>query len=485
MTTRTVYRFGMGVTDGRAELRELLGGKGANLAEMANAGLPVPPGFTIATTMCEHALAHGGEPTPELRADVRSGAAISMPGMMDTILNLGMNDEVAEALGRRTKNARFAWDCYRRFIEMFASVAMGASRDAFEEALDAAKKAHGKRDDRELDAAELRDLANRYKAIYRQQTGHMFPTDPREQLHRAPSTAVFRASTASAPSTTARCTTSPTTAAPPSTCRRWSSATWASSSGTGVCFTRNPKTGEPAALRRVAANAQGEDVVAGIRTPTRSTPARPRRPDAGCPTAYAELVAISARLERHFRDMQDIEFTVEEGKLYMLQTRTANAPRGGGAHRGRPRREGVITADEACRVEPQARLELRAAPGARPQRQTQGDRQGPPASPAPPAGRSCSTPTRPRASPARRAGRPRAHRDQPRRHPGHDVAQGILTRAAADQPRGGRRARHGQALRRGLHRHRRRLRARELFYAGDEVVSRRATWITIDGGTGE
>ena len=340
-STQYVYCFGNGTAEGKKEMKALLGGKGANLAEMSSIGLPVPPGFTITTQTCnyysqnnhqwpdgleaqvqaglrhvEEALGRRlGDADKPLLVSVRSGAAQSMPGMMDTVLNLGLNDDVVEGLARETGNERFAYDAYRRFIDMFGNVVMGVDHHYFEEAIDAMKREKGVENDLDLDADDLKDLVNRYKAIYRQHSGHMFPSDPQEQLRFAIN-AVF----GSWDSTRAikyrqinKITGLLGTAV---NVQAMVYGNMGETSGTGVCFTRNPSTGNRELYGEFLVSAQGEDVVAGIRTP------EPIAQMANeFPQSYRELVEVTNRLEKHYQNMQDIEFTVQEGNLFILQTR--------------------------------------------------------------------------------------------------------------------------------------------------------------------
>ncbi len=341
MNSRLVYRFGPGIADGDKSMKALLGGKGSNLAEMSSIGLPVPPGFTITTEVCKtyneqganwpdgladqvrDGIAHVeqamglafGDPKNPLLVSVRSGAAVSMPGMMDTVLNLGINDKVVEGIAEKTGNQRFAYDAYRRFIDMFGDVVMGVHHANFEHAIDTLKQERGVSSDLELSADDLMILVNRYKAIYRKKTGHMFPEDPFDQLTFAIN-AVFESwnsSRAKKYRTINRITGLIGTAV---NVQAMVYGNMGETSGTGVCFTRNPSTGEKKLYGEYLVNAQGEDVVAGIRTPA---PIAEMASKFEGP--YHELVETAERLEQHYQNMQDIEFTIQEGKLYMLQTR--------------------------------------------------------------------------------------------------------------------------------------------------------------------
>lgn len=348
-STKWIYHFGPSGTDGNRLMKQLLGGKGANLAEMSQIGLPVPPGITITTEACKyfsdnserwplglkHQLIQGiesletetgfkfGNPDRPLLLSVRSGAADSMPGMMDTVLNLGLNDDVVEGLAELTGNERFAFDSYRRFIDMFGDVVMGVPHEIFEELMDALKVEVGANSDSDLRAEHLRELVDRYKAVYRRHTGFMFPMDPFDQLTFAIN-AVFRS---------------------------WNSAravkyrqinkiygligtavniqvmvfgNTGNTSATGVCFTRNPSTGDHELYGEFLVNAQGEDVVAGLRTPDPISRLRNLMPE-----MYSKLDGLTSRLEHHYKNMQDIEFTIQDQKLYILQTR--NGKRTGSA----------------------------------------------------------------------------------------------------------------------------------------------------------
>jgi pyruvate,orthophosphate dikinase len=366
--TKNIYRFGMGATEGDAKMRDHLGGKGANLAEMAAAGLPVPPGFTISTGVCARAIERNGElpddVVPELDAavrwlesamearlgdverpllvSVRSGAAVSMPGMMDTVLNLGMNDDVALGLARDPARARWTWDSYRRFIQMFGTVVMGLSSHPFEAALDAKKRERGVTSDQALDADDLHDVTNRMKAVYRQATGRMFPTDPREQLGRAVA-AVFRSWNSERAIKYREVQRIRGLLGTAVNVQAMVFGNRGKTSGTGVCFTRNPATGEKVLYGEYLVDAQGEDVVAGTRTPEPIA-----RLAEDMPAVHAELVRLASLLEARFRNVQDIEFTVQEGKLFLLQTR--HGKRTGAAALKIAVdlvAEGVVSADEA------------------------------------------------------------------------------------------------------------------------------------------
>ena len=337
-----VYFFGGGESEGNATMRTLLGGKGANLAEMSNLDIPVPPGFTISTEVCklyyendkryptgldkqidenlvklENALgAKFGDTENPLLLSVRSGAAVSMPGMMDTILNLGLNDDAIKGLIARSGSERFAYDAYRRFVQMFGNVVLGVDHDEFEHLLEAKKDAKGVTLDTELEAADLSALVTEFKAVVKQQTGRDFPDEPRLQLDMARD-AVFESSGNPRAITYRRLNDiSEELGRTAVNVQAMVFGNMGGSSGTGVAFTRNPSTGANQFYGEFLMNAQGEDVVAGIRTPLPIAELRNILPD-----IHDELVNIGLRLEKHYRDMQDVEFTIQDGKLYMLQTR--------------------------------------------------------------------------------------------------------------------------------------------------------------------
>jgi pyruvate,orthophosphate dikinase len=339
--TKYVYFFGAGRAEGSSVMRNLLGGKGCELAEMTNLGIPVPPGFTVTTQSWVHrqragrqwpeglweqilehlerleqvADARFGDRERPLLVSVRSGARVSMPGMMETILNLGLNDATVEGLAARASNERFAWDCYRRFITMFAGVVLGVKREVFAEHLDAAKARLGATADSDVPAGELKKLVQTYQSEIASRTGAPFPQDVREQLRLAVD-AVFDSWLAKKATEYRRIHGVPEDWGTAVTVMAMVFGNLGDASGTGVGFTRDPRTGEARFYAEFLPNAQGEDVVAGIRTPLPIEELRRRMP-----TVYAELVEIATRLERHYKDMQDIEFTVQEGKLYLLQTR--------------------------------------------------------------------------------------------------------------------------------------------------------------------
>ncbi|TIN45620.1 MAG: pyruvate, phosphate dikinase [Mesorhizobium sp.] len=352
--TKWVYTFGDGAAEGRAGDRNLLGGKGANLAEMCSLGLPVPPGFTITTEVCNAYYANGrtypasleadvgvaldhigrltgrrfGDPSKLLLVSVRSGARASMPGMMDTVLNLGLNDETVEALAADSGDARFAYDSYRRFIQMYSDVVMGLDHEVFEEILEDQKGGLGHELDTELSAIEWQGVIALYKAKVEEELGKPFPQDPNEQLWGAIG-AVFSSWMNNRAITYRRLHDIPESWGTAVNVQAMVFGNMGETSATGVAFTRNPSTGEKMLYGEFLVNAQGEDVVAGIRTPQNITEAA--RIAAGSdkpslqklmPEAFQSFVTISDRLEKHYRDMQDLEFTIERGKLWMLQTRS-------------------------------------------------------------------------------------------------------------------------------------------------------------------
>jgi pyruvate,orthophosphate dikinase len=384
--TKWVYTFGDGAAEGRAGDRNLLGGKGANLAEMCSLGLPVPPGFTITTEVCNAFYANGhsypaaleadvlgaldhigkltgrrfGDPSKLLLVSVRSGARASMPGMMDTVLNLGLNDETVEALAADSGDARFAYDSYRRFIQMYSDVVMGLDHEVFEEILEDEKASLGHELDTELTAAEWQGVIELYKAKVEEELGKPFPQGPREQLWGAIG-AVFSSWMNNRAITYRRLHDIPESWGTAVNVQAMVFGNMGDTSATGVAFTRNPSTGERQLYGEFLVNAQGEDVVAGIRTPQNITEAA--RIAAGSdkpslqklmPDAFQAFVDISDRLEKHYRDMQDLEFTIERGKLWMLQTRsgkrTAKAALKIAVEMAK---DGLITKDEAvARIDP-------------------------------------------------------------------------------------------------------------------------------------
>ena len=337
MAKKWVYLF----SEGNATMRNLLGGKGANLAEMTNLGLPVPQGFTITTEACTQYYEDGRKINDEIMAQimeyiskmeeitgkkfgdkenpllvsVRSGARASMPGMMDTILNLGLNEEVVEVLAKKSGNPRWAWDCYRRFIQMFSDVVMEVGKKYFEELIDKMKAEKGVTQDVELTADDLKELANQFKAEYKQKIGEDFPTEPKTQLMEAIK-AVFRSWDNPRANVYRRDNDIPYSWGTAVNVQMMAFGNMGETSGTGVAFTRDPATGEKHLMGEFLMNAQGEDVVAGVRTPQKIDQLKEVMPE-----VYEQFVGICHTLEDHYRDMQDMEFTIEDRKLYMLQTR--------------------------------------------------------------------------------------------------------------------------------------------------------------------
>ncbi|HUU70059.1 MAG TPA: pyruvate, phosphate dikinase [Planctomycetota bacterium] len=336
-----VYFFGGGKAEGKAEMKDLLGGKGANLAEMSNLGLPVPPGFSISTEVCQYFYEHGrqyppemqpqidedlakleqemgkkfGDPDNPLLVSVRSGAAVSMPGMMDTVLNLGLNDKSVQGLVKMTGNERFAWDAYRRLVNMFGNVVLGLGHEAFEHEMDKLKKRKKAKVDTDLDAAALKELVAIYKNVIKTKGKREFPQDPREQLTLAID-AVFGSWNNPRAIKYREINRIRGLLGTAVNVQTMVFGNLGESSGTGVCFTRDPSTGENVFYGEYLMNAQGEDVVAGIRTPMPISAL-----DEQNPAIYKELEGYRRKLEQHYRDMQDIEFTIENGRLFILQTR--------------------------------------------------------------------------------------------------------------------------------------------------------------------
>ncbi|MCR4696811.1 MAG: pyruvate, phosphate dikinase [Lachnospiraceae bacterium] len=337
MAKKWVYLF----KEGSADMRNLLGGKGANLAEMTNIGLPVPQGFTITTEACTQYYEDGREINSEIKAQideyivkmeeitgkkfgdkenpllvsVRSGARASMPGMMDTILNLGLNEDVVAVIAEKSGNPRWAWDCYRRFIQMYSDVVMEVGKKYFEELIDEMKSKKGVKQDVELTADDLKELANQFKAEYKSKIGSDFPTDPKEQLYGAIK-AVFRSWDNPRANVYRRDNDIPYSWGTAVNVQSMAFGNMGDDCGTGVAFTRDPATGNKGLFGEFLTNAQGEDVVAGVRTPMKIAEMEQKFPE-----AFAQFKDVCKTLENHYRDMQDMEFTVEHGKLYMLQTR--------------------------------------------------------------------------------------------------------------------------------------------------------------------
>jgi len=342
MSIKMIYFFGDGKAEGNASMKDLLGGKGANLAEMTNLGLPVPPGFTITTQVCKMYYENNKQFPPglweevlknlkklekvtgkkfaskenPLLVSVRSGAPVSMPGMMDTILNLGLNDETVQGLAQATSNERFAYDAYRRFIQMFGNVVMGIDHDKFEEILEKKKKEKGYKYDTDLTAEDLKDVISQYKELVKQETGQEFPQDPYKQLEMA-IRSVFNSWNNERAKKYREIHGIPDDIGTAVNVVAMVFGNIGDDSGTGVAFTRDPNTGENVIYGEYLKNAQGEDIVAGIRTPEPISKLKEEMPQ-----VYNQLLKVRDILERHYKDMQDIEFTIERGKLYLLQTRS-------------------------------------------------------------------------------------------------------------------------------------------------------------------
>jgi pyruvate,orthophosphate dikinase len=369
-----IYFFGEGKAEGKGDMKDLLGGKGAGLAEMTNAGIPVPPGFTITTEMCRYYYKNNkklpddfeeelkkylkklekvtekkfGDPKNPLLVSVRSGAKFSMPGMMDTILNLGLNDESVKGLAENTNNERFAYDAYRRFIQMFGNVVMGIDKNEFEKILENKKKERGVHYDSELSADDLKEIVKKYKEVYKEKTGKEFPQDPMVQLKMAIN-AVFESWNNPRAITYRKLNKIPDDLGTAVNIVTMVFGNMGDDSGTGVGFTRNPSTGAKEFYGEYLTNAQGEDVVAGIRTPKPISELEREMPE-----VYKQLKEITDKLEKHYRDVQDFEFTIERGKLYMLQTRTGKrTPLAAVKIAVDMVKEGLITKEEAImRIDP-------------------------------------------------------------------------------------------------------------------------------------
>ena len=374
-------------------MRELLGGKGANLAEMTNLGMPVPQGFTITTEACTQYYKDDRQINSEIEAEimqyvekleemtgkkfgdlynpllvsVRSGARASMPGMMDTILNLGLNDEVVVAFAKKTKNPRFAYDSYRRFIQMYSDVVMEVGKKYFEQLIDEMKEARGVTLDTELTADDLKELAEKFKAEYREKLGEDFPQDPKVQLMGAIK-AVFRSWDNPRAIYYRRMNDIPSDWGTAVNVQSMVFGNTGDTSGTGVAFTRNPATGEKKLFGEFLMNAQGEDVVAGVRTPQTIDQLAEVMPE-----AYKQFTDICAKLEYHYRDMQDMEFTIEDKKLYMLQTRNGKRTAAAAMKIACDLvDEGMITEEEAVAMIDPKSLDFPPAPDVRPGRAQEG-----------------------------------------------------------------------------------------------------------------
>jgi pyruvate,orthophosphate dikinase len=342
MSKKYVYSFGKGKAEGKKEMKQLLGGKGANLAEMTSIGLPVPAGFTITAASCREFYEAGkkwptglksqiekalkkleknmkaglGDKENPLLVSVRSGAAVSMPGMMDTVLNLGLNEDTVEALTKKANNARFAWDAYRRFIQMFGNVVKGIESDNFEHELQKIKDKYEAKKDTDLNVEQLKEVVDKFLKVYKKQTKSSFPTEPRRQLKEAID-AVFGSWNNKRAIKYRQIHNIKGLLGTAVNVQAMVFGNMGKDSGTGVAFTRNPSTGENKLYGEYLMNAQGEDVVAGIRTP-KDVQTLKRKDE----KTYNQLQKIRHKLEKHYKDMQDFEFTIQEGKLYMLQTRT-------------------------------------------------------------------------------------------------------------------------------------------------------------------
>ncbi len=509
---RYVYAFGGGKADGDNQQKKLLGGKGAGLAEMTNLGLPVPPGFTISTEACRYYFQNGeswpdelwdevlagiarveeltgkrfGDAENPLLFSVRSGAPVSMPGMMDTVLNLGLTDETVEGLARKSGNRRFAFDSFRRFVAMFGDVVLGIHYSRFARALD---EIRGKREESELGAEDLERLVTKLKGVVLEQQG-AFPQDPHEQL-RLSINAVFKSFNTPRARYYRKSHDLPEDMGTAVNVQTMVFGNMGEGSATGVCFTRDPKTGRNVFFGEWLPNAQGEDVVAGTHTPLPLSPEQPQSATmttlaAAMPGPYAELVAVRDRLEHHFKEMQDIEFTIEDGRLYVLQTRTGKRTPGAAVQIAVDLvSEGIIDVDTALgRIQP-ATLELVLRPVLDPDAPKKVIARGLDASPGAASGRVVfhSEEAQELAERGEDVVLVRLE-TSPEDIQGMTVSKGILT------ARGGQTS-HAAVVARGMGKpcvvgcteimvdY-----ARQLFYAGDTVV-RRLDWITIDGGTGE
>ncbi len=512
MTTRYVYFFGEGRADGQASMKPILGGKGAGLAEMTNLGLPVPPGFTITTEACRYFFNEGGS-WPETMLDeieaslaeveritgkgfgstdnpllfsVRSGAAISMPGMMDTVLNLGLNDDTVVALANRSGNPRFAWDSYRRFLTMFGDVVLGIHYTRFARAAD---QLRGDREESDLTLEELQQLVEALKGVITENHGS-FPADPRDQLRLAIN-AVFKSFNTPRARYYRKSQGLSDNMGTGVNVQAMVFGNMGDRSATGVCFTRDPKSGKKVFFGEWLPNAQGEDVVAGTHTPL---PIHPEQPGsngrltlaAAMPTVYERLFALQAQLERHYRDMQDIEFTIEDGTLYLLQTRNGKRTPAAAVQMAVDMvHEGLIDRATALgRIKPES-LELVLRPVLDPDATRKVIAHGLDASPGAACGRVVFHSEE--AQELSERGEPVVlvrNETSPEDIQGMTVSQGILT------ARGGQTS-HAAVVARGMGKpcvvgcteivvdY-----GRQLFYAGDTVIHR-LDWITIDGGSGD
>ena len=507
---RYIYAWGDGDAEGDATMRDLLGGKGAGLAEMTKAGLPTPPGFTITTEACNDYFAAGeqlpdglwddvleavkqveastgkgfGDPANPLLVSVRSGAKFSMPGMMDTVLNLGLNEATLQGLVALTGNERFGWDAYRRFIQMFGRIVMEVCGERFDHALDASQGEHGAKQDTDLDAAALRRSSPSSSAIVKADTGRDFPDDPNEQLDLAIK-AVFASWFGKRAADYRKNQTIPDDLGTAVNVVTMVFGNMGDDSGTGVAFTRDPNTGEKVLFGEYLTNAQGEDVVAGIRTAPKIAEMQTEMPE-----VYAEFQRIGQQLEAHYRDVQDLEFTIERGRLYMLQTRCAKRTAAAAVRIAADMvEEGTITKEEAiARIEP-AHVD-----------QLLRDQFDPAAlDKAPRIAKGLN------ASPGAAVGRAVFNADtavewvergekvvlvrietSPDDFHGMAVAQGILTaRGGATSPRRGRRPPDRQAVRRRLRGARHRLRDEDRPLERLGVSFKEGDEISLDGATGQ
>ncbi|MFQ5895042.1 MAG: pyruvate, phosphate dikinase [Nitrospinota bacterium] len=505
MTRKMVYAFGGSLTEGRADMRELLGGKGANLAEMANLGIPVPPGFTITTEAClaylergtypeglweevregirrlerEMGAEFGGEENP-LLVSVRSGAAVSMPGMMDTVLNLGLNGRTVEGLARRSGNRRFALDSYRRFATMFGDVVVGIPREEFEGRLAAKKAERGVTSDTDLGAEALSALVEDYRRLVEERTGEPFPEDVHEQL-RMTISAVFRSWNNERAVTYRRLHGIAGDAGTAANVQCMVFGNLGERSGTGVAFSRDPGSGEKRFYGDFLLNAQGEDVVAGIRTPEPLDQLRETMPE-----AYGRLEEINQTLERHYRDLQDMEFTIQEGKLYMLQTRAGKRTAAAAVRIAVEMvEEGLLDQRTALlRVGPE-QLDQLFHPTVDPRQGVRVIAKGLAASPGGAVGRVVFSPEEAEAQAALREKVILVRREtSPEDIGGMAAAEGILT------ARGGTSS-HAALVARGMGKpcvvgcEAIQIREHEGCFAVDELVVRKGEFITLNGNTGE
>ncbi|HEY3217224.1 MAG TPA: pyruvate, phosphate dikinase [Candidatus Eisenbacteria bacterium] len=499
-----VYFFGEGRADGSAQMRDLLGGKGAGLAEMSNAGVPVPPGFTITTAVCRSYYEHGstlppgferqqeaalerlqdvmgkrlGDPQDPLLVSVRSGAKFSMPGMMDTVLNLGLSDRSVDGLVARSGNPRFAWDCYRRFVQMFGSVVLGLEKSEFEDRLQALKTRRRIHTDPELTFDDLQHLVQEFKSLIRRRARREFPEDPVEQLALARD-AVFRSWNNERAVYYRRQNGIPDDLGTAVNVQAMVFGNLGEKSGTGVGFTRNPATGENTFYGEYLMNAQGEDVVAGVRTPQPIAALEREMPE-----VFRQLRDITTRLERHYRDVQDFEYTIQEGRLFLLQTRTAKRTAQAAVRTAvELANEGLITREEAVlRVDP-ASVDQLLHPRLDPRAKLQVIAAGLPASPGAAVGRAVfHADTAAERGPKEPVILVRRETTPDDIH-GMDVAQGVLTSTGGLTS-------HAAVVARGMGRPcvcgagTVRVDDRARRFEVDHVVVKEGDWITIDGGSG-